>query len=131
MTVQRTQSQDAWANVEQKLEDISAMVRLMRSLDTTTSSPLLQRWRLLADLYRLVGESSVAGNFQRSAGKSYRPLPPRQDQTLQHLLEGDSEKQVAKKLGLSRHTVHVYVKALYRRYGVSSRAELLAKHLHR
>ena len=55
------------------------------------------------------------------------PLSPRLQQTLQSLLAGDSEKQVARKLGLSPHTVHVYVKKLYRRYGVSSRAELLAK----
>ena len=54
-------------------------------------------------------------------------LSPRLEQTLQSLLSGDSEKQVAHKLGLSRHTVHVYVKKLYRRYGVSSRGELLAK----
>ncbi len=47
-------------------------------------------------------------------------------QTLGCLLEGDSEKQVALRLGLSRHTVHEYVKTLYRRFDVSSRAELLA-----
>src|ERR1700722_8109704 len=74
----------------------------------------------------LVGESVGAGRVQRSADRSNDALSRRQDQTLQHLLEGDNEKQVARKLSLSRHTVHVYVKALYRRYGVSSRAELLA-----
>ena len=34
-------------------------------------------------------------------------------------------------MALSQNTVHVYVKALYRRFGVSSRAELLAKHMNR
>jgi DNA-binding CsgD family transcriptional regulator len=63
------------------------------------------------------------------AGISTDDLSPRQEQTLRHLLAGDSEKQVAHKLELSKHTVHVYVKAIYRRFGVSSRAELLAKHL--
>jgi DNA-binding CsgD family transcriptional regulator len=29
-------------------------------------------------------------------------------------------------MGLSRHTVHDYVKALHRHFGVSSRGELLA-----
>jgi DNA-binding CsgD family transcriptional regulator len=47
-------------------------------------------------------------------------------QTLGRLLEGDSEKQAALHLGLSRHTVHEYVTALYRRFSVTSRAELLA-----
>jgi DNA-binding CsgD family transcriptional regulator len=48
-------------------------------------------------------------------------------QTLDCLLEGDSEKQVAVRLGLSRLTVHQYVTSLYRHFGVSSRAELLAR----
>jgi DNA-binding NarL/FixJ family response regulator len=53
-------------------------------------------------------------------------LPPRLSQTLTQLMDGLSEKQVALALGVSQHTVHVYVKTLYRRYGVSSRSELLA-----
>jgi DNA-binding NarL/FixJ family response regulator len=38
---------------------------------------------------------------------------------------GDSEKQVAARLGLSQATVHQYVTALYRRFGVRSRAQLI------
>jgi DNA-binding NarL/FixJ family response regulator len=53
-------------------------------------------------------------------------LPPRLRQTLHCLLEGDSEKQVAARLGLSQATTHQYVTALYRRFGVHSRAELMA-----
>ncbi|HEV8607501.1 MAG TPA: LuxR C-terminal-related transcriptional regulator [Tepidisphaeraceae bacterium] len=53
-------------------------------------------------------------------------LPPRLSQTLAALLEGCSEKQIAIKLELSRHTIHNYVKALHQRLGVSSRGELLA-----
>jgi DNA-binding CsgD family transcriptional regulator len=54
-------------------------------------------------------------------------LPPRLAQTLEELLEGKSEKEIAGKLELSRHTIHNYVKALHQRFGVSSRGELLAK----
>ena len=54
-------------------------------------------------------------------------LPPRLRETLDALLSGSSEKQIAGKLELSRHTIHNYVKALHRRFGVSSRGELLAK----
>ena len=53
-------------------------------------------------------------------------LAPRLQQTLALLMEGDSEKQVAYKLGISPHTVHNYVKALHQRFDVSSRGELLA-----
>ena len=54
-------------------------------------------------------------------------LPPRLSQTLHELMAGQSEKQIALKLGLSRHTIHNYVKALHQRFGVSSRGELLAR----
>ena len=54
-------------------------------------------------------------------------LSPRMRDTLQLLLSGDSEKEVAGKLGLSQHTVHIHVKNLYKRLGVCSRGELLAK----
>lgn len=54
-------------------------------------------------------------------------LPPRLQQTLEELLVGSSEKQIAQKLELSRHTIHNYVKALHQRFEVSSRGELLAK----
>jgi DNA-binding CsgD family transcriptional regulator len=61
----------------------------------------------------------------------FATLPPRLRQTLECLLEGDSEKQAALRMGLSRHTVHDYVTALYRRLGVSSRPELMALCLRR
>jgi DNA-binding CsgD family transcriptional regulator len=54
-------------------------------------------------------------------------LQPRLRKVMKHLLEGDGEKQVALKLGLSRHTVHEYVKMLYQQLGVSSRSELLSQ----
>jgi DNA-binding CsgD family transcriptional regulator len=58
-------------------------------------------------------------------------LPPRLRPVLSHLLDGQGEKQVAIQLGLSRHTVHEYVKALYRKLNVSSRGELMAQFVRR
>jgi DNA-binding NarL/FixJ family response regulator len=63
----------------------------------------------------------------RKAKDPTADLPPRLAQTLQELAAGSSEKQIAHKLQLSRHTIHNYVKALHQRFGVSSRGELLAK----
>lgn len=54
-------------------------------------------------------------------------LPPRLCQTLDELMLGRSEKEIAARLELSRHTIHNYVKALHQRFGVSSRGELLAR----
>jgi DNA-binding CsgD family transcriptional regulator len=54
-------------------------------------------------------------------------LSPRLRQTLDFLLAGDTERQVAGRMGISIHTVHDYVKALYLHFGVSSRGELMAR----
>lgn len=54
-------------------------------------------------------------------------LPPRLRQTLDRLLAGDSEKQIAVQLHISPHTVHSYVKTLHKRFKVASRGELLAR----
>jgi DNA-binding CsgD family transcriptional regulator len=53
-------------------------------------------------------------------------LPRRQREALKCLLRGDSEKRAAARMGVSPHTLHNYVKALYAAFEVSSRAELLA-----
>jgi DNA-binding CsgD family transcriptional regulator len=53
-------------------------------------------------------------------------LSPRQREVLARLLEGDSEQQIAQRLGLTRDTAHQYIKAVYRRLNVNTRAELMA-----
>ncbi len=58
-------------------------------------------------------------------------LLPRVRQTLQCLLEGDSDKQIAARLGLSRFTVNQYTKVIFAHFGVSGRAELLARWIRR
>ena len=54
-------------------------------------------------------------------------LSPRQRQTLDRILQGDSEKQIAKRLNVSQNTVHVYVRWIYAAYEVNSRPELMAR----
>ncbi|MDB5324606.1 MAG: response regulator [Phycisphaerales bacterium] len=54
-------------------------------------------------------------------------MPPRQQLVLAQLLTGASEKEVAKQIGISRHTVHAYVKAIYKRFDVTSRSQLIVK----
>ena len=53
-------------------------------------------------------------------------LTRRHCEALARLLAGDSEKQVARRLGISYHTAHGYVKDIYRAFGVHTRAKLLA-----
>jgi DNA-binding CsgD family transcriptional regulator len=78
------------------------------------------------ELGPLIGRSLVS-----ATEPSPEKLSPRLRQTLACLLEGDSERQVAARLGLNLATTHQYVTALYRRFGVQSRAQLLAHALKR
>ena len=55
-----------------------------------------------------------------------RDLSRRQRDVLHQLLRGMSEKEVARELGVSPHTVHTHVKRLYTEFNVTSRGELLA-----
>lgn len=106
-----------------RVGDVQAMLRLLQPLSAADiNDPLLRKRRLLADVCRLIGEE-ITGKTALTTDD----LSPRMEQTLRSLLNGDSEKQVATRLGVSPHTVHVYVKAIYRKYGVSSRGELLAR----
>lgn len=56
-------------------------------------------------------------------------LSPRLRQLLEFFIEGKSEKQAAEEMGLSRHTVHMHAKRLYRAMQVKTRAELVSKAL--
>jgi DNA-binding NarL/FixJ family response regulator len=99
---------------------IIALLRAPRERDFS-----VREQRLLSffheELGRLIGHSLVSPTEPTPDSLSRRLR-----QTLACLLEGDSEKQVAARLGLSQATVHQYVTALYRHFGVSSRAQLLA-----
>lgn len=73
----------------------------------------------------------VGGPLARFEEPSPRDLPAHMRRVLACLLEGDGDKQVAARLGLSAYSVNQYTKILYRHFGVRSRAELLARWLRR
>jgi DNA-binding CsgD family transcriptional regulator len=56
-----------------------------------------------------------------------KELSPRLRETLECLLDGASEKSIAGRLRISPHTVHGYVKLIYRHFQVKSRAQLLSR----
>jgi pSer/pThr/pTyr-binding forkhead associated (FHA) protein len=55
-----------------------------------------------------------------------RDLTPAQRRVFYHLVNGLAEKRIATKVELSQHTVHNHIRAIYKVFGVHSRAELLA-----
>jgi DNA-binding CsgD family transcriptional regulator len=58
-------------------------------------------------------------------------LPTRPRQVLKCLLQGEQDKQLARRLGISKHTVNQYVKQVFGHFGVRSRPELLARWVRR
>jgi DNA-binding NarL/FixJ family response regulator len=103
--------------------DLDAMVRMIRPLESRVQTSQDKR-KLVVDFCKFIGKRVGAYCSKPSMSNG---LSPRMRQTLELLLAGDSEKQVAHKLKLSQHTVHVYAKSLYKHFGVSSRGELLAR----
>ncbi len=110
-----------------RLGDMGALVRASKSAQALASGGGVQKRRqLVANFCLMLGEQMVEKQGVRGA----EPLSPRERQTLELLLTGHAEKQIANQLSISKHTVHVYVKSLYKRFEVNSRGELLARWVH-
>jgi DNA-binding CsgD family transcriptional regulator len=116
---------------EHDCDDFIMAMCAVPSADAICSLELFRPWgaarfeereRLLVQLVH----EELQRDFQAQVTQASR-LSPRQRQVLSLLQTGQSEKQIAADLDVSPHTVHDYVKALYRIHGVSSRSELLAQ----
>ncbi|MBN9521333.1 helix-turn-helix transcriptional regulator [bacterium] len=101
------------------------IARALRQSDFTVRQKEIVR-EAMAAIAPLVG-----GPLARLGEPSPRDLPPRGRQVLRCLLEGDSDKDVANRLGLTRNTVNQYAKVIFALFGVRSRAELLARWVRR
>jgi DNA-binding CsgD family transcriptional regulator len=101
-------------------------------LNRTWGEPPFGRreWVLVHLLHQEIGPR-VGRALATSEEPGPSGLSPRLRQTLEALLDGDSEKQAALRLGVSARTVHEYVVAVYRHFEVSSRGELIARFLRR
>lgn len=75
----------------------------------------------LGEIARLVERGHLVPRSNSTA------LPPRLSQVLDRLLRGQSPRQIAFALGISIHTVREHIARLYKRLGVNSREDLMAK----
>jgi DNA-binding CsgD family transcriptional regulator len=102
-----------------------SIVMLTVNHDVSDRAPTLRAAAALSLLTRqiapLVG-TALATTSQRGT----HDLSPRLRQTLDRLLAGDSEKEIATTLNLHRTTVHQYIGMLYSHFHVDSRGELMA-----
>lgn len=76
-----------------------------------------------------LGVASQSPSVWLTGERDPRPngLSPRQRETLDHLLRGLPDKQIAAEMDLSVSTVRQYVRGIFRELSVKSRSELLAR----
>ncbi len=100
------------------------VICLMRALG---DPPFSARDRRMLHLFHHELGPMIGPTLARAPAAPIPDLSPRLRQTLDCLLSGQSEKRTAELLGISQATAHQYITALYRHYGVHSRAQLLAR----
>ena len=89
------------------------------------------RHRLLVrEAYAIVAPL-IGGALAHVGEPSPSELPPRVRDVLRCLLEGDSDKQAAARLGISKYTVNQYAKVIFLHFRVTTRPELLARWVRR
>ncbi len=78
-----------------------------------------------------IADESVPG-FEAARDEDERTLlTPREVEVLSAVSNGSTNKEIARELGISRHTVKFHVESLMRKLGVSSRAEAVSKSMRR
>jgi DNA-binding CsgD family transcriptional regulator len=85
----------------------------------------LREKRIVELLFGQVGWLHRHGVHPRAQQQAIK-LSPREQQVLTLMLNGDTRKKIAAKLGIREYTVAGYQKKLHRSFGVTSRAELQA-----
>lgn len=80
---------------------------------------------------RRLGSSESAGFAAAEEEGPPVPLTPREMEILTAISEGASNKQIARRLGISTHTVKFHLEAVFAKLDAGSRAEAVAKGLRR
>ncbi|WP_328702950.1 response regulator transcription factor [Arenibaculum pallidiluteum] len=65
----------------------------------------------------------VAGRFNAEPTVRRNGLSPREAEILRHLVEGESNKVIANRIGITEATVKVHLKSLLRKIGASNRTQ--------
>jgi DNA-binding NarL/FixJ family response regulator len=87
------------------------------------------------------GGAPMSGHIARKVVSAFRqpvpsgedgpPLSPREDEVLRLLAKGHRSKEIAEELGLGVGTVNTYVRHIYEKLHVRSRAEAVARYMSR
>lgn len=67
-------------------------------------------------------------NQEQATPRTEAPLSPREQNILQHLLEGKSNKEIARELNLAPETIKTHLKHLFQKLNVSSRSQAVSRY---
>jgi len=105
--------------VFKRSESVGQLCKCIRAVDNG------QIWANTEDLSIALQALASAPALQAVDAKGLSLLSKRETQIVQSLAEGLTNREIAKKLGLSQHTVKNYLFRIFDKLGVSSRVELL------
>jgi DNA-binding NarL/FixJ family response regulator len=80
--------------------------------------------RAIRCVARPLPDDAPAGNDEDDAAKTEAALSVRERQVLQHIAAGYTHGQVARRLGISPHTVDTYVKRIRAKLALGNKADL-------
>jgi DNA-binding CsgD family transcriptional regulator len=95
----------------------------LQGYELTGDSHLLDRAR---ELFAAYPESWLARTTEERYAGVQRKVTPRQREVLDLILQGKEDVEIARALGMRAPTVKVHRMALYKRYGVTRRYQLVA-----
>jgi DNA-binding CsgD family transcriptional regulator len=99
-----------------------------RSGEQALPAPLAETLQLVAEhLGRLLETLVIWLEYPETLGGTFERLTDREWMVLRYLNSEAGEKQLADQLGLSPHTLHSHIKAIYRKVGVQGRLPLLLR----
>lgn len=123
--MRRAADSDAFVMSQQMLPELG-IKQFMLISRPWREKPFEQRQRRIVRLIHEELGRLWSHDLQKQRDNPINALPPRLRQALELLRRGDSEKQVAAKLSISRHGAHHLIRRLHRELGVATRGELLA-----
>ena len=75
--------------------------------------------------------AEISGFRAAPENLSRTPLTPRETQVLEAMADGLTNKAIARRLGISLHTVKFHLESVFRKLGVRTRTEAVARALER
>jgi DNA-binding NarL/FixJ family response regulator len=105
-----------WINMDAAPEEIGAAIHALQAgllvIEPTFASQVFAN-----------PETGRANSTGETTESTYDPLTPRESDVLEFLAQGMANKEIARRLTISEHTVKYHVSSIYSKLGVNNRTE--------